>query len=324
MPLKAPPKPTAKTTPPPLPAKAPAGSTDPDDELGHGGGTSEELEIEIHGDGLPDAPTDQDVTLTSLRWLFVAPPGFGKTEFFSLFPDCLMLACEEGHKFVKGYKLIIDGWAGTGQTEDSDGNIHVSFLEAVKRIKASSRFKFIIIDTLDSLVKKCIDYHIGKANQAHLSDLGEYGKGYDLGMNDPIRRSLNELFSTGRGIGLITHQEIKSSNFKKSATTSKKETSLPNGIHKIVYPQMDVIIHGEFGGVRDGFTHRDRIIKSEGSEDILAKNRGGVLPPAWIAPLDGKERAEQIMSFFHPDPETREAAKQAAYAQYCEFYEGEG
>lgn len=313
MPLKAPakpiPKPTATRTAP----------TKEEDEIPMGEG---EVQMEIYGDGLPEAATDQDVSLTSLRWLFVAPPGFGKTEFFSLFPDCLMLACEEGHKFVTGFKMIIDSWSGTEDYEDADGNRHVSFLEAVKRIKNSSRFKFIIIDTLDSLVKKCVDFHIGKANQAHLSDLGEYGKGYDLGMNDPIRRSLNELFSTGRGIGLITHQEIKTNNFKK-APASKKETSLPNGIHKIVYPQMDIIIHGEFGGQREGNSYRDRIIKSEGSEDILAKNRGGVLPPAWIAPVGPTERAEQIQAFFDKDIEIRDAAKVAAYTEYCSFYEGE-
>lgn len=273
-------------------------------------------------DGLPTEDTDQVVSMNSLRWLFVSPPGFGKTELFSLFPDSLMLACEEGHKFVRGRKLIIDEWDGTGESTDADGNVHVSFREAVRRICNSERYQFVFIDTLDALAKKCIDWHVTAANQQHLSDLGDYGKGFDLGQNDPIRRSLNEIFSTGRGLGLITHQEIKTNTFKKGTQPrAKKETSLPNGIFKIVYPQMDVIIHGEFGGVREGQEHRDRIIKSEGDEEILAKNRGGVLPPAWISPLEKSARIEQMKGFFDPDEKKRAANIQKAYAEFAEHYQ---
>lgn len=301
MPLKAPPKPVAKKEDP---YKAP-----------------EQKEDKIPmGDGLPEAETDQNVEMNSLRWLLVAPPGFGKTETLSLFPGSLNLACEEGHKFIKGFKIIIDDWGKAQESEDSDGNLHLCFLEAVKRIENSERFKFPFIDTLDALCKMCIDHHIGKANQAHLSDLGEYGKGYDLGQNDPMRREIGKILKSGRGMGFITHQDIKTATFKKGVI-SKKETTLPNGIMKLIYPQMDIIIHGEFGGVRDGNKHRDRIFKSEGSEDILAKNRGGVLPPAWISPLNLLERATQFRSFFDGSTEERKAACDEAYEEYCKFYE---
>ncbi len=297
---------------------APAGSTAPEDQIN----MTPITPVTVAGDGLPEAPTDQDVQLTSLKWLFVAPPGFGKTEFFSLFPDSLMLACEEGHKFVTGHKIIIDSWAGPGNSEDSDGNLHMSFLEAVKRVEASSRFNFFFIDTIDALVKMCIDHHVLKANQGHLSDLGEYGKGYDLGQNDPIRRELNKLFKSGRGGGLITHQHPETKTFTKGPKT-KKETTLPPGITKIIFPQMDLIIHGEFGAQRDDNKYRDRIIKSEGSEDMLAKNRGGVLPPAWISPVDLVERGAQIREFFTGTKEERKEAIDRAFADYTAIYEVE-
>lgn len=272
-------------------------------------------------DGLPAAATDQVVSMTSLAWLAVAPPGFGKSEFFSLFPDCIMLCAEAGHKFITGHKLIIDEWDSKKgeQAVDDDGNIHVSFMEAVRRITRSERFKFVIIDTLDALIKKCIDAHVSAANQKHLSDLGDFGKGFDLGQNDPIRKSLNDLISTGRGLGLITHQQINTNNFSKGAK-SKKETSLPNGIHKIIFPQMDIVVHGEYGGIREGNQYRDRIFRTVGSEDILAKNRGGFLPSAFISPYDKEERAKQIQSFFEPDSEEREKNVAQAYQEYIEFY----
>lgn len=271
------------------------------------------------GDGLPTEPTDQTVSMTSLRWLFIAPPGFGKSELFALFPDSLMLACEEGHKFITAHKIIIDDWGNAEEARDTDDNLHLNFLEATKRIQGSDRFQFVIIDTVDALAKKCIDQHVEAANQLHLSDLGEYGKGYDLGQNDPIRKEFTKLATSGRGLGLITHQEIKTNSFAKGPK-SKKETTLPNGVYKILYPQMDIIIHGEFGGVREGQRHRDRVIRSEGSEDILAKNRGGILPPAWISPLEPKARIAQIVKFFTGTPDQRKKAIDEAYEEYCEHY----
>ncbi len=276
--------------------------------------------VEQHGDGLPDEDTSQVVSMTSLGWMFVAPPGFGKSELFALFPENLMLACEAGHKFIVGKKLIIDCWSGSGEDVDDDKNIHVSMEEATKRIENSARFKFITIDTIDALIKKCVDHHVEGSNVADLSDLGDYGKGFNIGQNDPIRKIINRIFSSGRGIGIITHQEIKTNTFKKGTPKAKKETSLPNGIYKLLYPQMDIIIHGEFGGVREGQKHRDRIIKSEGDEDILAKNRGGILPPAWISPLDKEERIEQIRGFFQTDPAARAKAIQKASDEYLEHY----
>lgn len=270
-----------------------------------------------NGDGLPSKATKQVVDYTALRWLFVAPPGFGKTEFFSLFPDSLMLSCEEGHMFIEGFKIIIDAWDGTDEFTDDNGNLHLSFVEAVVRIITSDRFKFIIIDTLDALVKKCIDWHLNEANLKHISEAGDYGKGYALCQNDPVRIHLGKLFTSGRGIGLITHQLIETRTFAKGPKT-KKETTLPNGIFRDVFPQMDLIIHGEFGGQQEGNRFKDRIIKSEGSEEILAKNRGGILPPAWISPKDPKVRAEQIERFF-TNPESVEEA----YQQFLSVYEGE-
>jgi len=272
-------------------------------------------------DGLPYEPTTQIVDPNTLRWLFIAPPGFGKSELFGLFKDSLMIACEEGHKFIQCHKIIVDEWKGqTGHLLDDDKNMHMSFIEAVDRITSSERFRFISIDTLDALVKKCIDYHVGKANQEHLSELGEYGKGYDLGQNKPIRQAIDKIFATGRGLGLITHQQTETKSFSKGPKT-KKETTLPNGITKFIVPQMDIVIHGEFGAKRDDNKHRDRIIRSEGTEDILAKNRGGILPPAWISPLDPQKRVEQIWSFFNPDEKKRKAAIDAAYKEYTDLYQ---
>lgn len=277
-------------------------------------------------DGLPTTTTKSSADPLSLRYLCVAPPGWGKTTFFNTFPDSVLLACEEGHKFVEGYKIVIDAWDESPERTDNDGNLHLSFLEAITRLDASERFKFVTVDTVDALIKMCIDFHLGVVQSRskgivdaeHISDLGDFGKGYDLAMNNPMRQAFAAILKTGRGMAFITHTEMKTYDHKGNVKTSKKETTLPNGIIKLLYPQCDLILHGEFGAVRDGNKHRDRIVRTEGSEEILAKNRGGVLPPAYIVPVDEHEQWEQFEGFFDAkDGQSNRAAALAAFdAEY--------
>lgn len=268
--------------------------------------------------GLPLAPSKQVVDPKKLRTLFVAPPGFGKTEFFASNKDSLLLAAEEGHAFVECHKLILNSWDGDTRNDrkvDSNGNATMSFIEAANALSSTDRFPMVIIDTLDALVKMCTDSYVVGRNVEHISELGDYGKGYDIAQNAPIRRAIMEIFKSGRGVGMTTHQQINEHNIGKNKK-GKKETSLPNGVIKFIYPMVEIVLHGEFGGQREGFQSRDRIVRTEGSEEILAKNRGGMLPPAYIMEHDQSKRWTQFESFFI-DPK----AKDAAYAEYLEFYE---
>lgn len=258
----------------------------------------------VHEDGLPQTKTVTTTNPEELVILIVAPPGYGKTEFFGSFPDNLMLCCEEGHKFVEGYKIIIDCWDYKKEPikpyTDKGGNLHASFLQAVELIEGSDRYKFITIDTVDSLVKLILDFFYETKKVEHASELGEYGKGWDIAQNTPFRRAINRIIKTGRGLGLTTHEEIQKRQFK-GGEKAKKETTLPNGIWKYLFGQIDIILHGTFGKRNKGTKQRQRLIVSEGSEDILAKNRGGKIPPIYIC--NSGEQWKQFSGFF-TDPRT--------------------
>ena len=274
-------------------------------------------ELQIANDGLPSAPTKQTVNPLQMRKLLIAPPGWGKTTYFMNYPDALLLAFEEGHMFVEGYKIIIDRWMGKDEGVDEAGNMHMSAELALERILASDRFPFIIMDTVDAASKMCADHFIEREKAEHISELGDYGKGYELAQNTPMRKFCNAILKSGRGIGYITHQKIVEAKNKKGEIVSvKKASSMPEGILKNLYPQVDVILHGEFGGTPEGSMHRQRIIRTEGSEELLAKNRGGKFPPAFIVPEDGQASWDQLAGFF-TTPET----VNTAYAEYKALYE---
>lgn len=281
----------------------------------------EEVTVEVDEFGLPAKPTKQAARMDQLRVLVIGHPGIGKTTLLTAGPDCILLACEEGHKFIEGYKIIIDSWEDSEEDTDEDGNLHLSFMEAIKRLTKTKRFRFIVVDTLDALVNMCKDHYLKKYRSEHVSDLGDYGRGYDLAQNTPIRRIMGAMLKTGRGVGYITHQKITTNTFeskgKKASVQTKKECSLPSGIVSIVYPQVDAIFHMEFGGTQEGNSWRDRIIRTEGSETLLAKNRGGKFPRAFIVPNEPKEAWEQLDGFLS-NPANILLAEQ----EYHELYGG--
>jgi hypothetical protein len=264
--------------------------------------------VKIHEDGLPQEQTVTTVDPTQTVILAVAPPGWGKTEFFGSFPDNLMLCFEEGHKFVKGYKIIIDCWDYRKDADridsyqDQAGNLHMTLMQALDLIEESKRFKFITIDTVDSFVKMILDFFYEVKKVEHADELGEYGRGWDIAQNTPFRKAMNRLIKSGRGLGLTTHEQVNTKNFK-SGQQSKKETTLPGGVWKYLLGQLDIVLHGSFGKRIKGSKKRERLIATEGTEDMLAKNRGGKLPPIYIC--DEGKQWQQFSGFF-TDPETVE------------------
>jgi hypothetical protein len=247
-----------------------------------------------------------------LKILAAAPPGWGKTEFMMSNPDALLLAFEEGHAFVSGYKIIIDAWDDTKPWTDKNGVKHNNLMGVIEDLKETDRFRTIIIDTVDAMVKILLDYMLPKKKVEHASELGDYGKGWDVAQNTPFRRALNEILKTGRGIGAITHTDVTTANFK-SGGKSKKETTLPKGIYKQIYAQFDLILHGRFGNRIKGRKVRQRLVQTEGSEEILAKNRGGILPPAFIVSENFEERWKEFNGFF-----TDKKSKDAAFQKFLD------
>lgn len=272
--------------------------------------------LSLSGGLLPLVPIKRQGKPDALKGLLVAPPGWGKTEFVMSNPRCLLLACEEGHGATDGYKIRITGWDDSEKYPVDERNPipRGGFLQVVGALQKSEGdipYDSIGVDTIDVLIKMLVDEKLPTLRDkdgkrvAHMSDVG-FGKGYDLGQNSPFRKEFNKLVKLGLNIFFLTHEKKKDSTFQGKGTTTKKETTLPNGIFEQIFPMMDVILHGVFGKKRKGQMRRDRIFVTEGSEDILAKNRYGLLPPAWLVNHDEENRWQEFLDYF--DPKTHEDA----------------
>ncbi len=237
---------------------------------------------------LPTEALSSKADPLSLCYTLIATPKWGKTTWLTAFPDSVLLAFEQGHAFIKARKIIIDVWDERKFEPYTDdvGYHHLSMQMAVDALCASDQFKFVIFDTADMAGKMCLDYHLNKNGLTHPGDL-EYGKGYDVCLATPFRQMCLRILKTGRGIGFITHTEIKDVKFSSGAK-SKRDCTMVKQLTKFIIPQSDLILNGTFGKRNKQTKKRDRIIITEGSDDTLAGNRAQgdtVLPNRFIVDL---------------------------------------
>lgn len=262
---------------------------------------------------LPTDPRTAKTNPLKLVYLAIAPPKFGKTTWFGSIPGALLVAFERGYQFQTVPTVFIDAWDAKkfDPYVDSEDVVHMTMKLLEKSLVASDKYDFIIFDTADMAAKKCADYHCKESGWRHPQDGGDYGKGYDITQNAPFRHMVNGILATGRGVGFITHSQVNTTSFAKGQK-SKKETSLPGGIHKFLHSQADIILHGSFGVKQKGNKFRDRIWQTEGDEETLAGNRSREqnIPSRFI--IDPEAPWDQWVRFFN-DP-TAAAEAEAALA----------
>lgn len=265
---------------------------------------------------LPQKPTESRVNPATLTTLVIGEPKFGKTRFFASNPNAVLLAFEPGYKFVKCKKIVIDKWDHKGHYPikiDSDGDPHMTAMQALEALEVTSVYDMGIIDTVDMMTKMASDWFCAKANKEHPSDMGDYGKGWDKAQNNPIRQFLLRLQKTGRGMGLITHTKVEVARFT-TGEKARKQSTLPKGVMKFCHGFADIILHGELGKQRAGRRLRDRIFVTEADEDVEAGNRtGALLPQRYI--IDPENQWAQFVRFFKHPKYAEEAA-----AEYKKTY----
>lgn len=265
---------------------------------------------------LPSQPTKMRIDPNRLVTTLITEPKWGKTTFGMSNPDAVLLAFEEGHKFHRGFKMIIDCWDARNYPNRIDGNgdKHMTFMQAIEALTLiKGRFSQVIIDTAEMAAKMCVDYHTNRAGKEHLQDMGDYGKGYDIGLNTPFRKAMLDLMKTGRGILLLCHTKVEIAKFT-SGEKARKEMRLPGGVKYFIEAQSDIIMHGELGKRRDGMKQRDRILVCEGDMDTLAGNRtGSMLPNRYI--VDRTGQWAQFKKFF-TDPNAATVAEKVFRRHY--------
>ena len=195
-------------------------------------------------------PVQKSIPAARLQDYFILIYGrekIGKTTLCAEFEDTLMLMCEPGGKAISAYQLPIRSWA--------------EFLEAIKLLQTSPRFKTIAVDTADSLYNYCMAHMLQKMGVEHASD-EDWGKGWEL-IRREFEKQIYRLLRLNRGVIMTSHEKVREIKRVFKDPVSQVVPSMANGARAVLEPMVD--IWGYYS-----YTDKGRRLLIRGNSDIHA------------------------------------------------------
>lgn len=195
---------------------------------------------------LPTEKTKIETDLSKYTIFIYGREKIGKTSLAAQFPDACFLMFEPGAKSLEIYRIDINSWT--------------EFVEAIKLLKASKKFKTIVIDTVDIAFKYCSDYFCKKLAITHPSE-EDWGKAYAM-IKDEFQTWLSILSKLDRGIILLSHaqdREVK----RLEGTFDQANPTLSKQGRGVVEPMVD--IWGYYF-----YLNKERYLQIRGNEEVAA------------------------------------------------------
>lgn len=141
-------------------------------------------------------PNVIDPSLNGKIFWFYGEPGTRKTTIAAKFPDALLIATENGYKFINGvYAQRISSWNDMKQV-----------YRQLKQQEVQDKFKTIVFDRADSLYEYCKQY---VCSIKQISDLGDlpFSAGYTAARKE-FNTIIKGIESLGYGMVFITHDKV--------------------------------------------------------------------------------------------------------------------
>ncbi len=217
---------------------------------------------------LPEEKTPVKESFEEYTVLIYGPPKIGKSTLASQFDSPLFIAAESGLNALEVYETACLDWQ--------------TFLNICKEIaKGEHEFQTIVIDTIDQLYQRCVEYIRDKHGVEHESDL-EWGRGW-AAIREEFSRVLTKLSLLPYGLVFVSHSEEKEIKTRTAQITKAVPTMTKTG-REVVLNMADIILYCESVMTDDG---EKRIMRTKPSENWEAGDRTGKLPK--VLPLDYKD-----------------------------------
>lgn len=219
---------------------------------------------------LPDKPTPPQWDISRLVWLIYGARKIGKTSLASQFEDALLIFTEPGGRGVHGYKVDVASWE--------------EFVEVVRQLPGS-RFKTVVIDTVDSLFERVTEYICKREGVRQPGDR-PYGEVWAL-IEMEWKRVLSYLIRLGVGVIFISHSDMM--EIKPSSTTKPSyhriEPTIPRTARRFILSVADVIIYyGYEEGKRTLYVHGDEGLEAGCRVPIFRDEDGHPLKKIEVPP----------------------------------------
>lgn len=230
---------------------------------------------------LPTAVTKPSNDIRDYSILFYTPPKFGKTTFFSTFPDILFLPTEPGTRGLRVMQFV-DPTAGCITHWEQ-------MLRAVDLLeKEKSRFENVVIDTACEAYRLASEYVCNARGIKHPSDANDYGATWGA-VADEFVGVFKRIQQTGRGAYMTAHDQSKEIEMANGTKHTKIGPNITGKAGARVLALADFIFYGDY--MQDVKGQNRRVVMTQGSELVncgARKISGAVNLPAYI-PLPDDE-----------------------------------
>lgn len=180
---------------------------------------------------LPLQPSVPSSDLGDFIILLYGLPKIGKTTLAAQFPGAFFLMFEPGGKSLAIYQREVRNWD--------------DFIQYVKLIESDTRFKTVVLDTVDIAWKMCEDAVCRQMGISHPGD-EDYGKGWAR-VADEFTKWISRLNKAGKGVIFISHAKEKQITRRSGASSDRIVPTMAGGARRVIEPMADIFGYYEYG-----------------------------------------------------------------------------
>ena len=177
---------------------------------------------------LPTEPSTPETDLGMYSILLYGEPKVGKTSLAAQFPDVFGLMFEPGARALKMYQQEVHSWV--------DFKSYLDLLE-----KSPSRFKTLLVDTVDVAYQNCLAYVCKQEGFDHPADEG-YGKGWNK-VNTEFNSQVRRILKMGRGVIFTSHAAEKDIKTRLGEEYTKIVPTMTGGARATCETLVDIWVY---------------------------------------------------------------------------------
>jgi hypothetical protein len=197
---------------------------------------------------LPEEPNVPSSNLSDYTMLLFGAKKIGKTSLASRFPDAIFLALEPGTKALSVFSRPVHNYA--------------ELIEYVELLEKDTRFRTIVIDTIDIAYEYCFEYICKKHLINHPSEQDDFGATWGE-IKAEFKKIVLKLMSLGKGVIFISHDTERAIELRDGTKIERVQPTMASQAMGVVEALVDIIMNYSYDG-------NDRILRIEGSHKLVA------------------------------------------------------